>query len=69
MNNDIKSYISHDCRSISYIQNNLFSFYMECYYTKNGKRHRFTFESERKLDKKNNTTYDNSYVISNKKLE
>lgn len=69
MNNDIKSFISQDCKGISYIENNVFTFYMECLFTKNGKRHRFTFESERKLDIKNCTTYDNSYTITKNELE
>ena len=46
----IKSSRTSDCRNVSYIRDNIFTYIMECYYTKNGERYKYTFESERRLD-------------------
>ena len=58
----IKSSITSDCRTVSYIQDNIFTYIMECYYTKNGRRYKYTFESERRLDMTNCVVLETTYT-------
>lgn len=58
----IKSSRSSDCRSASYMRDNILIYIMECYYTKNGRRYKYTFESERRLDMTNCVVLETTYT-------
>ena len=60
----IKSSRTEDCRSTSFIRENVFTYYMECYYTRNGERYKYSFESKRILDLSNNTILDTTYTYT-----
>ena len=60
----IKSSRSSDCRSASYIRDNILIYIMECHYTKNGERYKYTFESERRLDMINYEVLETTYTYT-----
>lgn len=41
---------------------------LECYFTKNGKRQFYRFESSKTLDLKNNTVLSGEYTVETKKI-
>jgi len=64
----VSSFKADECKCYSSIRDNTYNYILECYFTKNGRRSLYRFESSKTLDHKKCKVLSGEYTVETKKI-
>ena len=64
----VSSFKAEECKCYSSIRDNSYNYVLECYFTKNGKRSLYRFESSKILDNKKYKVLSGTILVDKKKI-